>query len=183
MLGVSPLQHFPIDLTAGKQLIGQVDLIAPTPTIEIEDVEMPPKFACYPLVDQIADKLCAMYEFHGEAGDPSTRYRDLADLLLIIRTSDFDAGLFGLALDHQRRHRMSLELPVAIGVPGPAWNASYPASARLVKGLPEELHQLAVALECLAVCMDPILAGRVTVGKWDHTAQRWSRSTDPFGGL
>ncbi len=75
-LGTIGLQHFPIDLTAGKQLIGRIDRIAPTPTIEIPDVLPPPEFACYPLVDQIADKLAAMYEYHGEERQPSTRWRD-----------------------------------------------------------------------------------------------------------
>jgi hypothetical protein len=45
-------------------------------------VESPwPDVRLYPLADHVADKVCAMYEWHN--GNASGRYRDLADLLLI----------------------------------------------------------------------------------------------------
>lgn len=42
-----------------------------------------PTVALYPLVDHLADKICALYERHGSQRIPSTRYRDLVDLILI----------------------------------------------------------------------------------------------------
>ncbi|MGW5456813.1 nucleotidyl transferase AbiEii/AbiGii toxin family protein [Nocardia sp. NPDC003979] len=173
MLGTKRLQHFPIDLTAGKQLVGAIDWVTPTPTIDIDDVEPSPRLACYPLVDQIGDKLAAMYEYHGEARIPSSRWRDLVDLLLIIRTSDFDAELFRRSLDHQRRHRPTLELPSAIVMPGPRWKESYPATARMVRALPAELHLTDAAFEYLGRCVNPVLDGTVTAGTWISASQSW----------
>ncbi|MBF6102181.1 nucleotidyl transferase AbiEii/AbiGii toxin family protein [Nocardia cyriacigeorgica] len=173
-LGVNGLQHFPIDLTAGKQLIGHIDRITPAPTIDIEDVQPPPEFACYPLIDQIADKLAAMYEYHGEERAPSTRWRDLADLLLIISTSRFDAAALHMALNHQRQHRAALALPSAIHLPGPLWEHSYPAIARTIHRLPPELHHTGAALAYLGQCMNPILNGTITAGTWNHTDQTWT---------
>ncbi|MGV9614846.1 nucleotidyl transferase AbiEii/AbiGii toxin family protein [Nocardia xishanensis] len=176
-LGTIGLQHFPIDLTAGKQLIGRIDRIAPTPTIEIPDVLPPPEFACYPLVDQIADKLAAMYEYHGEERQPSTRWRDLADLLLIIGTSSFDATSIQLALQHQRQHRPALELPTVIHSPGARWKVSYRDIAVKISRLPAELHQLDAALDYLGQCMNPILDGTMTIGTWNPTTLRWDACT------
>lgn len=173
MLGTKKLQNFPIDLTAGKQLIGEIDWVAPAPTIEIEDVLPSPRFACYPVVDQISDKLAAMYEYHGELRVPSSRWRDLADLLLLIRAMSFDAELLCRSLEYQRQHRPTLELPDAVGTPGPRWKDSYPDTARTVSGLPKGLQSLEAALECLGLCMNPILGGAVTTGTWNHTVQRW----------
>jgi len=173
MLGVKSLQHFPIDLTAGKQLVGEIDWVTPTPTIDIEDVLPSPQFACYPVVDQISDKLAAMYEYHREERVASSRWRDLADLLLMIRAMDFDAELFCRSLEHQRRHRPMLELPDTITAPGPRWKDNYPATARTVPGLPAELHNFQAALECLGRCMNPLLSGAVTTGRWSHATQRW----------
>lgn len=39
-----------------------------------------PDVMLYPVADHVADKVCAIYELHGERKRPSTRYRDLADL-------------------------------------------------------------------------------------------------------
>ncbi|MGN2641232.1 nucleotidyl transferase AbiEii/AbiGii toxin family protein [Nocardia takedensis] len=169
-LGTRDLQHFPIDLTAGRTLI---DRIAPKQTIEIADVAPLPPFACYPLADQIADKLAAMYEYHGAAQHPSTRWRDLVDLLLILRTSAFDAAAVVSALDHQRARRPALQLPGSIHTPGPRWHDAYPALAASVTGLPKALHRLDDALAFLGRCMNPLLDGTVSTGTWNPTECRW----------
>jgi hypothetical protein len=176
VLGSTLLQHFPIDLTAGKELVGEIDRIVPTPTIEIDDVATPlPAFSCYPIVDQLADKLAAMYEYHGVTRTPSSRWRDLVDLLLLLATSSFDAAKLHLAIDHQRAHRPALDLPVAVRAPGPRWHDhdTYPATARAVPGLPAELRDIDVALDHLGRCMNPLLGSSVTDGTWNPTTWCW----------
>jgi hypothetical protein len=37
-----------------------------------------------PLIDHVADKVAATYERYGETRMPSTRYRDLVDLISIV---------------------------------------------------------------------------------------------------
>ena len=39
----------------------------------------------YPIANQVADKVRAMDELHGTAGYSSGRFRDLVDLILVIR--------------------------------------------------------------------------------------------------
>ncbi|WP_040839834.1 nucleotidyl transferase AbiEii/AbiGii toxin family protein [Nocardia brevicatena] len=171
-LGANALQHFPIDLTAGRQLIGEIDRVSPRQVIEIPDLDPPPPFSCYPLADQIADKLAAMYEFHGPEQAPSTRWRDLADLLLIISNFGFDAALTCAALDKQRECRDALDLPTAIYPPGPRWVTEYPKLAANTV-LATELCQLDAALSYLGRCVDPLLDGTRTAGWWNPEARCW----------
>ncbi|MEU1956778.1 nucleotidyl transferase AbiEii/AbiGii toxin family protein [Nocardia rhamnosiphila] len=171
-LGANALQHFPIDLTAGRQLIGEIDRVSPRQVIEIPDLDPPPLFSCYPLADQIADKLAAMYEFHGPDRTPSTRWRDLADLLLIISNFGFDAALTCAALEKQRECRDALDLPSAVRAPGPKWVSEYPKLAAATV-LPAALCRLDAALAYLGQCVDPLLDGTLTTGRWDPAAKCW----------
>lgn len=172
-LGVNALQPFPIDLTVRRDLVGEIDHIRPAQIIDIPDIAAPPQFACYPLADQIADKLAAMYEYRGENLGPSTRWRDLADLLLVIRDCEFDAAKTRAALAKQPAQRPDLRLPTAVHQPGPEWVAGYQRIASTTI-LPAELHTLDAALEYLGACVNPLLDGTVTVGTWNPFARTWS---------
>ncbi|MGW4740151.1 hypothetical protein [Nocardia xishanensis] len=101
----------------------------------------------------------------------------MADLLLIIGTSSFDATSIQLALQHQRQHRPALELPTVIHSPGARWKVSYRDIAVKISRLPAELHQLDAALDYLGQCMNPILDGTMTIGTWNPTTLRWDACT------
>lgn len=50
-----------------------------------------PEITVYPIVDQISDKVSAMYALHYADHSPSTRYRDILDRALIISSCAFEA--------------------------------------------------------------------------------------------
>lgn len=54
-----------------------------------------PTVALYPLIDHLADKICALHERHGPDRIPSTRYRDL---ILIIIDGPIDGRLLQATL-------------------------------------------------------------------------------------
>lgn len=112
-----------------------------------------------------------MYERHGPSATPSTRFRDLVDLVLITGNFEFDAGHTLTALSAESRRR-GLVLPDRLEVPGPAWVAGYREVARHTT-LAKELHQLPAALLAAAACLDPLLSGLVTTGVWEPKEQRW----------
>ncbi|WP_280337324.1 nucleotidyl transferase AbiEii/AbiGii toxin family protein [Nocardia wallacei] len=181
--GVKRLHVFPIDLTSRRELVGEIDHVQPAQVIEIPDIAAPPQFACYPLADQIADKLAAMYEYHGEQRTPSTRWRDLADLLLLIREFEIDASRILAALAKQLERRPGLQLPTAVHSPGPQWVSAYRDIAGTTS-LPQELHTLEAALELLGDCVNPLLDGTVTTGIWDPAAGSWADRKDwPCSGI
>jgi len=87
--GAGPLPAGPLD---GKVLIAGLERHQLEPMVEIADVAALPEVTLYPLPDQIADKVAAMVERHGPQGRASTRYRDLVDLVLIVRSCEVDAA-------------------------------------------------------------------------------------------
>ncbi|MCX4099242.1 nucleotidyl transferase AbiEii/AbiGii toxin family protein [Nocardia sp. alder85J] len=169
--GTTKFQHFSIDLTVGRTLVGDIDYLSPQHAFDHPAVVSTPRFACYPLADQIADKFAAMYE--DRSGIASTRYRDLVDLLLIIDSHPFDAAKTLAALHKQVEDRELLdELPIEVRSPGPRWEEQYPALAKTTS-LPSDLHALASGLELLGACMNPLLNQSVTAGTWKPEPRTW----------
>lgn len=115
-LGVSRFSRFPIDLSTELPFVTHVERCQPRPVLEMPGVDPLPKFTLYPLSDQLADKVCARYERHGPSATPSTRFRDLVDLVLITGNFEFDAGHTLTALSAESRRR-GLVLPDRLEVP------------------------------------------------------------------
>jgi hypothetical protein len=171
LFGAAEYTRFPIDLSVKKRPLAKVDLVQPQPVVDVPGVPKLPVFALYPLADQIADKVCAMYELHRD-GIASTRYHDLVDLVLIVTgSSTIDAAATCGALNAEARHRR-LRLPVAMVSPGDQWAPGYQAEARRT-GLASELHQLHFALSVVDSCLGPLLRGSVPTGRWDPASRRW----------
>lgn len=85
----------------------------------------PPVYRIYPVVDHIADKVCATEEL--TAGRPSSRARDLVDLVVFARTQTIDGTALIEAIIAERHHR---DLPAAadLAIP-PDWARPYPKLA------------------------------------------------------
>jgi hypothetical protein len=73
-------------------------------------------YNAYPLVDHVTAKVAATYERYGTAEMPSTRYRDLVDLVSIVTVASVQAAgqLTALVSEFERRR---LTLPTAFDVP------------------------------------------------------------------
>jgi predicted nucleotidyltransferase component of viral defense system len=171
-IGSTEYQRFRIDLSVKKRPINGVDRFQPDPIIVIPGVPELPEFSLYSLADQIADKLCAMYEIHRD-GAPSTRHHDLVDLVLIITSSPgIDAAMTAAAVQAEALHR-DLALRATLTSPGAQWPAGYGNEAANAK-LPAELRDLDQALGVVGACLGPLLKGDITHGTWDIADQRWT---------
>ena len=171
-LGVQEVGVFPIDLSTHLDLIAGIDVLSVEPIIEIDDVAPLPPFRIYPLPDQIADKVCAMYGTYGQQQAPSTRYRDLADLVTIIASTTFDAATTKKALVAESRHR-EIELPRTMQLPAPSWAAGYKAAVRRFAALPPAFHDVDAALDFIGACLNPLLAGENVAGSWSPKTSTW----------
>ncbi len=105
-----------------------------------------------------------MYELYGDRQNPSSRFRDLIDLVLIVTTSELDAAPIIRAL-HSERTRRLIELPTRLESLGPQWPAGYSAYARRTM-LGRTLLQLDAALGAAGDCLNPLLDGTRTAGRW-----------------
>lgn len=156
--------EFPIDLARDLHLIATPERIQPVPVTEVPGLGQLPEVVVYPLTDQVADKICAMYERHGEAQAPSSRYRDLIDLALIVSTCSLDAEPLSRALQSESLRRM-LQLPERVITPSNQWPAGYAAYARRTK-INEQLKTIDGALEIVGKCLNPLLDGSLDTGRW-----------------
>ncbi|MDK8775213.1 nucleotidyl transferase AbiEii/AbiGii toxin family protein [Corynebacterium pseudodiphtheriticum] len=77
----------------------------------------------YPVENQLADKICAMYEMH--EGRASTRFRDLYDITLIALNLEVDSEELALALKTQQQVR-NMRLPLRFSSPSNEWPLRYP---------------------------------------------------------
>lgn len=169
-LGAQEFDKFPIDLTTGLTFVGPIQTIRKDLPVQIDDVQPPPPMRLYPLVDQIADKVAAMYETYNSR--PSGRFRDLVDLVIILTAEDVevDADLLVRALGVQE-HRRQMRLPMAVIRPGPAWDSGYAAEASRT-GVPEPLRTLTGALDRVGDDLNPVLA------QLDASHHTWARTQE-----
>lgn len=153
-LGASAYETFPVDLTTRLDFVGRIEILRKPLPVQIEDVAEPPPMRLYPLGDQIADKVAAMYEVHG--GNPSGRYRDLVDLIVMTTHQEPDINDVADALRVQEIARR-LTLPLKMVSPGPTWTTGYAKAARDA-GIDIAYAALDRALVQVGRRLDPALA-------------------------
>ena len=156
--------NFPIDLARELHLLSAPERIRPTPVVDLPGLTELPEIVVYPLTDQAAEKVCAMYQPYGDIRSPSTRYRDLIDLALIVSACEFEAKPLSEALQAESRRR-ELRLPNEMTSPGSLWPTGYGRYARTTK-VDEKLHTMEAALEHVGHCLNPILDGSRDLGRW-----------------
>ncbi len=155
---------FPIDLARELHLLSAPERIRPTPVVDVPGLAELPEIVVYPLTDQVADKVCAMYQPYGDTQSPSTRYRDLIDLALIVSACEFEAKPVSEALGAESRRR-GMQLPNEMTSPGGHWSTGYGPYARKTR-VDEKLHTIEAALEHVGNCLNPILDGSRDLGRW-----------------
>jgi hypothetical protein len=171
VIGTTTWASFHIDLSGTDlRMTGQPEDVAPVARAIIPEVEQR-GYRAYPLVDHVADKVAATYERHGEMGNPSTRYRDLVDLVAIVGGATTQADAQGVALRSEFERR-SLVLPDSFDVPDRTlWEEGYAAEVR--RSILETAQTLDDALEIVRCYLNPILMGR-SAGVWIPGERRWS---------
>jgi hypothetical protein len=173
VIGTTTWAAFHVDLIgSGLRMTAQPDPVAPLANGAIPEVAQH-GYLAYPLVDHVADKVAATYERYGAAGMPSTRYRDLVDLVSIATGASVPAQeqLTALISEFERRR---LHLPQAFDVPDrDRWDVGYAAEAR--RSLLPAGRTLDEALALVKRFIDPLLIGNAQ-GNWDPKSQRWAAS-------
>jgi hypothetical protein len=172
-LGATEFARFHVDLVTDLVMTGEPDAVDALVPFEIPGID-PVRYRAYPLADHVADKVCAFVEVHPRAlgpAQPSTRYRDLADLALVAHTQTIAANDLRRALASEVRRR-GLHMPPGLPSPEAAgWRAGYARVARDVPGLPE--RELDAAMATVRRFLDRVLDG-TAAGTWDPRALTWS---------
>jgi hypothetical protein len=168
--------EFHVDLVgADFRMTGEPDDVPPLARISLPNMTQR-GYRAYPLVDHIADKVCAVFETHGEDRSPSTRVKDLIDLVAISRSaSPLEAEPLIGALQSEAQRR-GLELPAEFDVPDRAlWEPRYASeAARILVPIERTLDD---ALAVAKPFLDPILQ-QTADGIWLPEEMRWSSNLD-----
>jgi len=162
---------FNVDLVGSDlRMTGKPDLVPPLARVVMPDVEQH-GYRAYPLVDHVADKVVAMFEPHGERGMPSTRFKDLVDMVAIVLSVSVAADPQLLAL-RSEANRRGVALPARFSVPDRSlWARGYTAEAS--RSLLPVAHTLDEALATVSPFVDPLLDGSAS-GTWDPEHRQWS---------
>jgi Nucleotidyl transferase AbiEii toxin, Type IV TA system len=171
-LGLKEFASFHVDLVAGLPITGVPDAVPPLVPLQLPGL-VTSTYSAYPLADHVADKVCALLETHARSSglrEPSTRFRDLADLAIFAHTISIAANDLDAALASEAKRR-GLTLPARLSVPaGRDWPRGYERVARDAPRLIE--RDLQSAIETVASFIDPVLAGTAR-GRWDPQSLRW----------
>lgn len=169
-IGTTTWVEFHIDLVGTEiRMSGEPEHVQPLVPGVIPNAEQH-EYRVYPLVDHIADKVAAIYERHGADGYPSTRYRDLVDLVAIVTAVSVDAELQRNALvsEFARRH---LLLPATFAVPDQAlWEQGYAHEAR--RSLLRIASTLTDAVDIVGAFLNPLFNATAS-GTWVPQNLHW----------
>ena len=171
LVGNTVWVQFHVDLVGTDlRMTGQPEDVPPLARVVMPDVEQH-GYRAYPLVDHAADKVCAIIERHGPTEAPSTRFRDLVDLVAIVLAASVEAEPQMAALRSEAQRR-GLQPPVRFAVPDRAlWEPGYAAEAG--RSLLPTARTLDEALATVAPFLDPLLDGTAR-GRWDARRRRWT---------
>jgi len=167
---VSEQASFHVDLVAdGIRMTGTPDRVPPLTDLDIPGLAYT-RYRAYPIVDHVADKTCAILERHGPDRRPSTRFKDLVDLVGLTSAGGLTAAMQRHALVSEAGRR-GIQLPPRFAVPDvAAWERGYSAEAR--RAILPTAPTLRAALDSVCPYLDPLLDGSAT-GGWHPAERRW----------
>lgn len=172
-VGTATWTKFHVDIVAdGVVMTGQPDDVSALTSTLIPGL-LQPTYRAYPLLDHIADKTCAILERQGTQRRPSTRFKDLVDLVALVAHARPTADDQYHALASEA-HRRKIALPQRFEAPDTAvWEAGYAAEAR--RALIPTARSLSEALHAVRPYLDPLFDG-TAIGRWHPEGGVWSHT-------
>ena len=164
-LGVKLVDTIKIDLSAGTLPTDNLQVQEPANRLTLPRLVSYP-YRLYPVANQVADKLCATIADYN--GRPSSREKDLVDLVVIAVTQSIDSDALREAITTECAKRRLL-VPEQFTIPS-HWG---PAYTKLVKGTPAEPFPITVARGLLHEFIDPVLAC-TAADVWHPNMREWS---------
>lgn len=166
-IGVKHHPNLSVDLVLGSAATQPFETREPASRLEMPRLHTVP-YRLYAVVDQIADKVCAVLEMHPTG--PSSRERDLVDLALLALTETIDAADLRRALSAEFARR-SMRIPERFTTPA-GWGVRYRKDAAgidLLTGYPD----VAAARDLVASLIDPAFTKADLAGTWCAQRLQW----------
>lgn len=164
-----------VDLVTGLTPIGELEAAVPRHRLNVRGLEGA-KYCLYPVVDTVADKVCAIMQLYSGCR-PSSRVKDLVDLVLICLHERLSAQELRLAMTIESRVR-GMQPLVEFRVPEEWHDLRARSFAKLAReaALPDGYRQISPAESLVMQLVNPILSGVEQKGFWDPSALSWLSS-------
>lgn len=164
-----PFEGVIVDIGFSDPLIANPEILPGSDLLGFAGIE-PISVPAVPLIQHIAEKVHAYTRIY-PGQRPSSRVKDLIDLVLIQSSSGLQAGPLSEALHTTFLHRDTHRLPETLPAPPPAWRISYRKLAREV-GLDPDLQ---IGYQLVAEFLNPVLNGTTPAdSNWDPYSAGWS---------
>jgi len=161
-------ETFHIDVGNGDPVFGEINFVETTDLLVFAGIE-PTRVPCYPVIQQIAEKLHAYSQTYGSGG--SSRVKDFVDILLLAGLGCFSSidlrQAIAAAFEHVGKH----QVPERLSAPPRNWLPSYRRMAGEV-GLEEVPFDTAYAR--LQKFLDPVLGEYTLVARWNPSRWYWA---------
>lgn len=170
-LGAKMTQSVSIDLVVDVVEGITAEPITPKDRIEVEGIQSF-DYMIYAVEDALADKLFGIVEQHN--GQPSSRVKDLVDIVVYATTCSIDGKRLAAKLKRESSLR-KVALPNSFTVPS-SWRDTYRIMFRKLcnqTGISLELKNLDSAEALAQRLFDPLLDFRSEVGTWNPKALHW----------
>lgn len=167
-IGVQRKGRIGVDLSTGAGVTAEPEFTRPASALDLPRL-VGFDYRLYPVVDQIADKVCATMHHYG--GRPSSREKDLIDLVVLAVTHDVDGTALSTAVATEiRRRRMDPFDQFAV----PAkWGSAYSKMARRVPYC-AGFETIDAARDLASAFIDPALDATAGGRRWRHVELAWS---------
>jgi hypothetical protein len=160
-------EQFLVDIAFTDAISWTPDNIQTSDLLSFADIE-PLTLPAIPLPQHLAEKAHAYTRAYGRSGQPSTRPKDLVDILLIEKSARIEATALRRALVSTFSERALQPLPNGLPAPPTVWADPYKRLADTVDIEPD----LVAAFTRAAAFLDPVLAGHAH-GQWDTQRRKW----------
>ncbi len=167
-IGADRKEVLHVDLVVGVIVTDDVTVTAPANRLDLPRLPSN-NYRLYPIVDQIADKVCAtMANYNGR---PSSREKDLVDLVVIAKTQTASADALRRAIDEESRARSLIPF-TELTIP-PTWGRLY---AKQAKDVPycADYPTVDLAAELMRAFIDVVLRAEVSGKTWSPDSLAWN---------
>lgn len=160
-------EQFTVDVGFTDPIDWTPDTIYTSEFLSFADIE-PTAIPALPIPQHLAEKVHAYTRGYGSDGRPSTRPKDLVDVLLIAGSEKVEAARLREALERTFTARHRHPLPARLPMAPDSWEAPYRRLAAEVGVEPE----LTAAVVQAGAFLDPVLGERRD-GIWDPGTGEW----------
>jgi len=163
-------EPFHVDVGAGDVIFGEVDLLSFEPILAFADIR-PVRIACYPVIQQIAEKFHALTRIY--TSGESSRAKDFVDLLLLAQASSIRGDILQEAIKTTFNNRSTHRVPEKT----PTLASSVQREVvRLFQEYDMKYSRLQEAEKALEGFLNPVLS-KEKPGNWNPAKWVWEFNT------